>query len=151
MITADKRRAVYLLYQEGTGVRQIARQLNASINTVRTIIGQKGQMPETVRKDQIGVDPDLLIRLYNDCQGKIQRIHEKLTEEQGLCMAYPTLTKIIREQGLGKDISGYPGPWNGLRCCKCATGITRLCRRRLTEIFGPDRLTRKGIYPMKWI
>jgi transposase len=106
MITPDKRNAVYLLYQEGMKLRRIARHLNISINTVRSIIGQKGQMPETVRHDKIQLDPDLLLRLYNECQGRVQRIHEKLSEEEGICIAYSTLTKIIREQGLGKAIKG---------------------------------------------
>lgn len=61
-------------------------------------------MPETVRCDKSWIDPDLLLRLYNDCRGRVQRIHEKLTEEEGICIAYSTLTKMIREQGLGKAI-----------------------------------------------
>jgi hypothetical protein len=59
-------------------------------------------MPVTTRKDKIEIDPELLARLYNECDGRAQRIHEKLTEEEGVCIAYPTLTQIIREQGLGK-------------------------------------------------
>jgi len=79
--------------------------LGISINTVRAIIRQKGRIPETVRQDKVEIDADLLVRLYNDCQGRVQRVHEKLTEE-GVCIAYSTLTKIIREQGLGKAGKG---------------------------------------------
>jgi hypothetical protein len=84
------------------GVRRIARQLNVSINTVRSIIEQQGQIPKTVRKDKVEIDPDLLTQLYNECRGRIQRVHEILTEQHGICIAYCTLTKIIREQGLAK-------------------------------------------------
>ena len=103
MIGADKRKAVYLLHQEGMGVREIARHLNISANTVSTIINQKGRMPQSSRKDKIAIDPQLLAGLYNECRGRLQRVHEKLTEEQGITIAYSTLTKIIREEGLGKE------------------------------------------------
>ena len=56
----------------------------------------------TTRKDKAHIDPELLARLYNECGGRAQRIHEKLTEEEGICIAYSTLTQIIREQGFGK-------------------------------------------------
>ncbi|MGD9229156.1 MAG: helix-turn-helix domain-containing protein [Desulfobacterales bacterium] len=102
MIKPDKRKAIYLLHQQGMGVREIARRLIISANTVMSIIDQKGQMPETIRKDKIEIDPELLTRLYDTCQGRMQRIHEKLTEEHGVCVAYPTLTKIIRDLGFGK-------------------------------------------------
>ncbi len=102
MINPDKRKAIYMLHQDGMGIREIARRLNVSANTVMRIINQKGQMPETTRKDKTAIDPDLLGRLYDICQGRVQRMHEKLTEEQGICVAYSTLTKIIRELGLGK-------------------------------------------------
>ncbi len=59
-------------------------------------------MPETVRGDKIKIDPDLLLRLYNDCQGRVQRIHEELNEKEGICIAYSTLSKMIREQGFGR-------------------------------------------------
>jgi transposase len=105
MIEPDKRKAIYLLHQEGMGVREIARSLNISPNTVTTIIAQKGEMPETVRKDKITIDPLLLSRLYNECQGRAQRVYEKLTEEEGISVSYSTLTQILREQGLGKNSS----------------------------------------------
>ncbi len=103
MIGPDKRKAVYLLHQEGMGVREIARRLNVSVNTVMTIIDQKGLMPESSRKDKMEIDSELLSGLYNECRGRVQRVHEKLTEEQGIDIAYSTLTKIIREEGFGKD------------------------------------------------
>jgi len=105
MIEPEKRKAVYLLNQEGMGVREIARSLKISPNTVTTIIAQKGEIPETVRKDKIHIDPDLLARLYGECRGRAQRIYEKLTEEEGVPVAYSTLTQILREQGLGKTPS----------------------------------------------
>ncbi len=57
MIKPDKRKAVYFLYTEGMGLREISRQLSISINTVTAIIAQKGEMPELTRKDKIDIDP----------------------------------------------------------------------------------------------
>jgi len=59
MIDANKRKAIYLFHNEGMGIRNISRQLGVSINTVRSIIEQKGELPETIRRDKIqtGTDP----------------------------------------------------------------------------------------------
>ena len=105
MIAADKRKAVYFLHQQGMGVREIARRLKLSPQTVSTIVAQKGEMPQNVRKDKIRIDADLLARLYTECQGRAQRVYEKLTEEHGLHVAYSTLTQVLREQGLGNKAS----------------------------------------------
>ena len=106
MIGPDKRKAVYLLHEEGMSVREIARNLNISPNTVMGIVARNGEMPETVRKDKIRIDPDLLARLYRKCKGRAQRVHEKLIEEEGINVAYSTLTQMLREQGLSKNRSG---------------------------------------------
>lgn len=45
MIVTDKRKAVFLLHQEGMAVREIARRLALSRNTVRAIIRQEGTTP----------------------------------------------------------------------------------------------------------
>jgi hypothetical protein len=68
---------------------------------VREIIEQKGVMPESARKDKIDLDPDLLVKLYKDCDGWVQRIHEILTEEEGIEIGYSTLTSKIRELEIG--------------------------------------------------
>ena len=82
MIDADKRKAVFLLHQEGMGRNEIARQLRISPNTVRVIIEQKGEMPACTRSDKIEIDSELLKRLYEECDGFAQRVHEKLVEEE---------------------------------------------------------------------
>jgi hypothetical protein len=102
MISADKRAAIYLLHKEGLGVCEIARSLRVNRGTVSDIIKQKGVMPQTTRSDKIQIDTQLLIKLYKDCDGWVQRIHEKLTEEEGIEIGYSTLTEKIRELSLGK-------------------------------------------------
>lgn len=105
MIGPDKRKAVYLLHEEGMGVREIARNMHMSTNTVMQIIAQEGEMPQTVRKDKLEIDSDLLARLYASCEGRAQRVYEKLTEEEGIDIAYSTLTRMLREEGLSKKPS----------------------------------------------
>ena len=103
MIKPDKRKAVYFLYTEGMGLREISRHLSISINTVTAIIAQKGEMPEFTRKDKIHLDPELLRRLHTKCEGYSQRIHEMLEEVEGIKVGYSTLTRNIRGLGLGQS------------------------------------------------
>ena len=110
MIDRDKRKAIYCLRNEGAGVRQISRMFGVSVGSVRTIVEQKGEMPETTRSDRISIDPDLLARLHVECEGRVQRMHEKLVEEKGVEIGYSTLTQAVRDAGLGE--SGKK------RCCR---------------------------------
>src|SRR5215470_6359823 len=102
MIDADKRKAVFLLHQEGMGRNQIARQLRISPNTVRVIIEQQGQMPLRTRSDKIEIDSDLLKRLYKECEGFAQRVHERLLEEEQISIQYSTLTRLLRQLGINR-------------------------------------------------
>jgi DNA-binding transcriptional regulator LsrR (DeoR family) len=53
MIAADKRKAAFMLYQDGMTQRKIARRLRIARKTVRAIIKQEGMMPSIVRSDKI--------------------------------------------------------------------------------------------------
>ncbi|HAS16414.1 MAG TPA: hypothetical protein DCR39_00555, partial [Nitrospiraceae bacterium] len=74
---------------------EISRRLKVSRNTVRAIIKHGGAMPDTVRDDKINIDSELLSRLYTDCSGFIQRIYEKLREEEGISVGYSTETNFF--------------------------------------------------------
>ena len=63
-------------------IRQISRGLKLSRNSVRQIIRQQGQTPQTVRSDKIQLDPGLVRRLHKQCKGQAKLVHEKLTEEE---------------------------------------------------------------------
>ena len=102
MIELDRRKAIFLLHQEGMGVREIARRLGLSRNAVRRIIRHKGATPDLTRTDKIRIDPDLLRKIYNECKGWKQRVHEKLVEEEGIEVKYSTLTRMLREIGIGR-------------------------------------------------
>jgi transposase len=102
MIEADKRKAIYLLHKEGMGVREISRNMNISANTVNTIIGQAGEVPQTTRTDKIEIDTELVSRIYHQCDRRVQRTHEMLSEQHGITIGYSTLSRMIRELGFGK-------------------------------------------------
>jgi transposase len=101
MIDVEKRKAIYLLHEQGMGVRELARRLNLSRQSVRTIIAQEGQVQKGPRSDCKQVDAELLSRLFNECEGYVQRVHEKLKKENGIEIGYSTLTRLTRELGLG--------------------------------------------------
>jgi transposase len=105
MIDADRRKAVFLLHQEGMGAREISRRLGLGRNTVRRVIGLEGALPPTTRREKQTLDPELLRRLYTQCEGWIQRVHEKLAEEEGVAIPYPTLTRKLRALGLGAPLA----------------------------------------------
>ncbi len=102
MIEAEKRKAIYLLYKEGMGIREISRNMNISTHTVKAIIGQGGELPQTTRSDKIEIDTELVSRVYHQCDGRVQRTHEMLSEEHGITIGYSTLSRIIRNLGFGK-------------------------------------------------
>ena len=102
MIDSDKRQAIYSLYKEGMGVREISRRMNIAVNTVSAIIKQKGRMLDVVREDKIAINEELLRELYNECGGWVQRIHERLKEEHKIEIGYSTLTRMVRELELGR-------------------------------------------------
>jgi DNA-binding transcriptional regulator LsrR (DeoR family) len=72
MIGPDKRKAIFLLHQEGMSAREIARRLRIDRGTVSIIIAQGGQMPAPVCTTKHPIDPELLERLYRECAGWIQ-------------------------------------------------------------------------------
>ena len=103
MIDPDTRNAIFKLHQAGMSLREISRRLQVSRHTVRTIIKQQGKMSRKARQDTIQIDAELLERLYHECDGWIQRIHEKLIEEEKIEVGYSTLTRRLRQLGLGRN------------------------------------------------
>ena len=67
------------------------------------VIAQGGQLPKLVRSPKQKIDAQLLQRLYEQCDGWIQRMHEKLAEEQGIEVKYSTLTRMLRQLGISKS------------------------------------------------
>jgi hypothetical protein len=77
--------------------------LRISRNTVRVIVKQQGKFTREPRSDKRNLDRDLLERLYRECDGWVQRIHERLQEEAGIAVGYSTLTRCLRDAGLSRQ------------------------------------------------
>lgn len=118
MVDPDKRNAVYQMHLAGMSLREIARRMHLARDTVREIVAQQGVLPQTARKDKIHIDPELLGRLYRECDGWAQRVHERLVEEEKIEVGYSTLTHLLRDQGLGgtADVRCDHVPDEPVRC-----------------------------------
>jgi transposase len=105
MIADDRRKAIYLLHEDGMASREIARRMQVARSTVQAIIAQKGAPPKLERSPAVELDIEELRRLYAECEGWIQRVHEKLADS-GVKIAYPTLTRRLRELGISTAQGG---------------------------------------------
>ena len=100
MKSEDIRRTVRTLHDSGRGKKEIARLLGIDSKTVRRILDEQPGEPRN-RSDKIALDYDLLDSLYKRCEGYVQRMHEVLSEEQHISIGYSTLTRLLREYGIG--------------------------------------------------
>lgn len=101
MIHADKRQAAQTLFSQGRSKKEISRLLTISPKSVRRLLKNSGAAPSP-RPDKIAVSEDLLRQTYDRCNGFRQRIYEVLTEEHSLKIGYSTLTRLLREYGIGQ-------------------------------------------------
>lgn len=102
MINQDKRTAVFELHRQGMGKREISRLLEISRNTISSIIASEGRLPQIIRNDTIDLDEEKLRRIYTECGGRVQRVHEILTEDENVKLGYSTLSRKLQDMGLGK-------------------------------------------------
>jgi len=101
LITNDDFATIHRLNEKGVSRREISRLLHLDRKTVRKALLQDEFEQRHVRSDKVVIDEDLLCGLYSDCAGYVQRIHEKLTEEHGLCVSYSTVLRNIHEYNIG--------------------------------------------------
>ena len=89
------------MYENGKKKKEIARFLKINIKTVRYILSEEtGEIRS--RKDKITIDSDLLKSLYERCDGYAQRVYEILSEEHNITIGYSTLTRLLKEYGIGE-------------------------------------------------
>ncbi len=98
MISDETRDAIVRMRTKGMKIRQIARTLGISRNTVRTVL--KGTRPEK-RGSGTSYENELpmLHEAFLQCRGNVVRVQEVLAEK-GIGIGYSTLTRIARDQGL---------------------------------------------------
>lgn len=105
MIAPDKRDAIFTLYEAGNTKRQIARMVKVDIKTVRKALAGGPENTPVSNKRKILIDEEMLRKEYQFCNGYLERMHERLTENYGVSIGYSTLTQRVRELGLGQKSS----------------------------------------------
>ncbi len=106
MIKQDRRKAIRMLFEEGKTKGELARIFNIDKKTVRRILScQAEEAAHKPRSDKKEIDSDLLRKTYIRCDGYVQRVHEVLTEENGIEVGYSTLVRMLRNSGISKKIN----------------------------------------------
>lgn len=101
MLDVEQRAAILALTAKGRGVRTVARLVGASRNAVRRVLSEGAAVPDPVERE-VQARPHLerIATLFTTCQGNLVRVREVLAEE-GITIAYSTLTRFCREHGIG--------------------------------------------------
>jgi transposase len=102
MLDQGIRAAILSLRAKGVGFRQIARALQISRGTVRTVLKAGGPtVPRLERAEKAEPHRDQIVALYQQCRGNLVRVHEELIAA-GVAISYPTLTAFCRRHGIGR-------------------------------------------------
>jgi hypothetical protein len=101
VLTRETRIAIFELRMRGQGLRPIAEALGISRNTVREVLESgEAERPTMQRESRLVEHVERVRDLHVGCRGNLVRVHEEL-EQQGVQVAYATLTAFCREQGIG--------------------------------------------------
>jgi transposase len=103
MLDQAIRHAILELHRRGQGVRAIARALQVSRAAVRDVL-QRGtaEVPRLARPEKALDHREDILRLLQQCEGSLTRVHEELTQS-GLQLSYPALTAFCRRHGIGQE------------------------------------------------
>jgi transposase len=102
MVSLENCDIILALHKSGESARSIARKMSLSRGTVGKVINGLPQMPVPFKENQSLIPEEKLREYHAMCGGWMQRMHEKLNDEEGLSISYSTLTKRCRELGLSK-------------------------------------------------
>jgi transposase len=95
-----KRAAILKLYTQGHAIRFIARRIQASRNTVRSIIRSgTTEVPLIVRRTIAEDYRTQILDLYRHYRGNVSRVHEELIAH-GAHISYAALTGFVRRNGI---------------------------------------------------
>jgi transposase len=102
MLDEDQRHAILWMLREGRGVREVARAIGVSRNTVRRVRREgSATVPWLVRPEQLEPHRARIETLVKGCQDNLVRVHEELSGE-GIAIGYSTLTAFCRRHALVK-------------------------------------------------
>lgn len=103
MLDQGIRAAILSLRTKGVGIRQIARALQISRGTVRTVLKTGSPtVPRLERAEKAEPHRDQIVELYQQCRGNLVRVHEELIAA-GMAISYPALTAFCRRHGIGRE------------------------------------------------
>ena len=112
MLDEETRAVILRLKKEGQGILPIARVLKISPNTVRKVLAEgQPEVPDFDRTSSAEAHRERIEALYTSCEGNLVRVQEEL-EAEGVTMAYSTLTRFCREQGLGQKPKRRSGQYH---------------------------------------
>jgi hypothetical protein len=96
MLDEEKRQAILRMLLDGHGVREVARAVGVSRNSVRRVRREGSTaVPEILRLEQLTPHRERIEALVKGCQGNLVRVHEELCGE-GVLVGYSTLTAKVR-------------------------------------------------------
>jgi len=102
MLDQGIRQAILELHHRGQGVRAIARALAISRAAVRDVLRRgSAEVPRLARAEKALEHRENIVRLLQECEGSLMRVHEELTKT-GFPLSYPALTAFGRRHGIGQ-------------------------------------------------
>lgn len=104
MLDQGMRTAVLELRGKGHTIRQIARVLEISRNSVREVIASgSARPPETKRRRALEEWHAAIRELFVECRGNVVRVREELAKRRGVKASYSSLTRYCRDFGLRNE------------------------------------------------
>jgi hypothetical protein len=101
MLDQGLRTAILSLQAKGHGIRQIARALQISRGTVRTVLKTGSPtVPRIERTEKAEPYREQILDWVDRCRGNLVRVHEELVAE-GVTISYPALTAYCRRHAIG--------------------------------------------------
>ena len=101
MLDQGLRTAILSLQAKGHGIRQIARALQISRGTVRTVLKTGNPtVPRIERAEKAEPHRAQILEWVDRCRGNLVRVHEELVA-QGVMISYPALTAFCRRHAIG--------------------------------------------------
>lgn len=101
MLNETLRNTILTLAEKSIPLRQIARLLKISRNTVREVIASgRTTRQALLRPEKAEPFRDEILALHASCRGNLVRVHEELLAQRAE-LSYPALTAFCRKHGIG--------------------------------------------------
>ena len=162
MLDKEMRTAILALSGKGYGPRRISRELKISRNSVRRVLKSgTAEVSSADRRSQLKEHLEDIRRFYDECQGNLVRVREKLEEAlsqrgQRLEASYSALTWFCRRHGIGvaepvavKRIVTAPGleMQHDTSPMRVVLGGKKVLRHCASLVLGYSRMLYVQFYP----